>query len=73
MEVLLKDGTRLRHHTTAVRGTSENPMTRQEVDDKCHALMTPVLGARKSRSLCDTVWNLEAMKDVRELGQMLRA
>ena len=73
VEILLKDGTKLSHHTTAVRGTSENPMTRQEVHDKCHALMAPVLGTKKSRALCETVWELESMKDVRDLAKMLRA
>lgn len=48
-------------------------MTREEVDDKCYALMAPVLGIRRSRALCDTVWALEEMKDVRELARMLRA
>jgi 2-methylcitrate dehydratase PrpD len=65
--VTLKDGRELRHHTEAVRGTAENPMTRDEVDEKCFHLMRPSLGTRRSRRLCDAIWNLEAIRDIREL------
>ena len=71
--VTLKNGTKLFHHTTAVRGTIENPMSRDEVDDKCYDLMAPVLGARRTRRLCDTVWDLEAVKDMKELRPLLTA
>jgi 2-methylcitrate dehydratase PrpD len=73
VEILLKDGRELRHHTRAVRGTPENPMTREEVGDKCHDLMAPVLGGRRSRKLCETIWSLERIADVRALRPLLRA
>ena len=50
-----------------------NPMTREEVDAKAYDLMAAVLGKRRARAICDTVWSLEAMKDLRGLGEMLRA
>jgi 2-methylcitrate dehydratase PrpD len=67
VELTLKDGRRLTHRTEAVRGTSENPMTREEVDEKAYHLLAPVLGARRARGLCDAVWGLEGVKDVREI------
>ena len=67
----LEDGRQLRHHTRAVRGTDENPMTRAEVDEKCFHLMAPILGKRKARSLCDAVWSLEQTKDMRDLRPLL--
>ena len=73
VEVTLKDGRRLRHHTKAVRGTAQNPMTRAEVDEKCYDLMAPVLGKRCARSLCDAVWNIENIKDVRKLRPLLQS
>ena len=39
VELTLRDGRALRHHTKAVRGTHENPMTREEVDEKCLPLL----------------------------------
>jgi 2-methylcitrate dehydratase PrpD len=72
VEIRLKDGRTVRHHTEAVRGTADNPMTRAEVDEKCHHLMAPVLGAKKSRALCDAVWRLEKLKDARGLRTLLQ-
>ena len=71
--VTLKNGTTLFHHTTAVRGTVENPMTRTEVDDKCYDLMAPVLGVRRARRLCDAIWSVEDVKDMKELRPLLTA
>jgi 2-methylcitrate dehydratase PrpD len=71
--IKLRDGRTLRHHTQAVRGTAQNPMTRAEVDEKCFHLLAPVLGKSRARKLVDTVWALEDVKDVRTLRPLLRA
>ncbi len=73
VEVTLKDGRRLQSHTKAVRGTAQNPMTRAEVDEKCFHLMAPILGKRRARALCDAVWAMEKLGDVRKLRPLLRA
>jgi 2-methylcitrate dehydratase PrpD len=73
VEITLKDGRALTHHTQAVRGTAENPMTRAEVDEKCRDLMAPVLGKTRARKLCDAVWQLEKLRDVHALRPLLRA
>jgi 2-methylcitrate dehydratase PrpD len=72
VELALRDGRSLRHHTVAVRGTAENPMTRDEVDAKSYDLLAPVTGKARARKLCDAVWNLEAVKDVRKLRPLLQ-
>jgi 2-methylcitrate dehydratase PrpD len=73
VEIRLKDGRELRHHTQAVRGTAQNPMTRAEVDEKAYHLMAPILGRARARSLCDAVWNLERLSSMRKLRPLLRA
>ena len=73
VEVTLKDGRMFRHHTKAVRGTPKNPMPRSEVDEKCYNLCAPVLGRVRARGLCDAVWNLERVKNVRSLRPLMRA
>jgi len=73
IELDLRGGRRLSHHTRAVRGTADNPMTRAEIDAKCADLFAPVLGARRARSLIDRLWRLEAEKDVRNLRPLLQA
>ena len=71
VEVKLRDGRTLRHHTKAVRGTAENPMTRAEVDAKGYDLLAPVMGKVRARKLCDAVWTLEKLRDVRRLRPLL--
>jgi 2-methylcitrate dehydratase PrpD len=73
IEVSLSDGRNLSHHTRAVRGTAENPMTRAEVDEKSYDLMAPVLGESRARKLCDATWKLEKVRDLLVLRPLLRA
>jgi 2-methylcitrate dehydratase PrpD len=72
VEVTLNDGTRLTERVEHVRGTPENPMTRDEVVAKARELMAPVLGATACSSLIERVLALEAVKDVRELRPLLQ-
>ena len=73
VEMTLRDGRKLRRHVTAVRGTAQNPMTRAEVDEKAFHLVAPILGKTRARRLCDAVWGMEAVKDVRTLRPLLQA
>ena len=73
VEISLRDGRQFRHHTKAVRGTAENPMTRAEVDEKSYDLMAPVIGKTRARKLCDAVWRLETVRDLRGIRPLLRA
>jgi 2-methylcitrate dehydratase PrpD len=73
VEIHLRGGRGLRRHTRAVRGTAENPMMRSEVDEKSYDLMAPVIGKARARKLCDAVWSLEKVRDVRSLRPLLRA
>ena len=73
VDIVLKNGRRLHHHTKAVRGTAQNPMTRAEVDEKCYHLTAPVLGKKRARALCDAVWALESVKDARKLRPLLQS
>jgi 2-methylcitrate dehydratase PrpD len=71
--VTTADGRALTRHVPHVRGTTRNPMTRAEVHAKAADLMAPVLGAGRTRSLIDAVWDIEAVTDVRDLRPLLRA
>jgi 2-methylcitrate dehydratase PrpD len=72
VEVTLTDGTHLSEHVEAVRGTAENPMTREEVVAKSRQLMEPVLGAATCANLVERVLGLESVKDIRELRPLLQ-
>jgi 2-methylcitrate dehydratase PrpD len=73
VELKLKDGRELRHHTRAVRGTAQNPMTQAEVDEKAYHLMAPILGKARARQLCDAVWAMDKLSNMRKLRPLLRA
>ena len=73
VEIRLRDGRELRLHVKAVRGTSDSPMTRAEVDEKSYDLLAPVLGKTRARKLCDAVWNIEKIADARRLRPLLQA
>jgi 2-methylcitrate dehydratase PrpD len=73
VEITLRGGRTLSNHTKAVRGSMENPMDRAEVNEKCRDLMAPVIGKLRTRELCDVVWSLEKVRDIRSLRPLLRA
>ncbi len=56
-----------------MRGTSDSPMSRREVDEKSYDLLAPVLGKARARKLCDAVWNIEKLTDARKLRPLLQA
>ena len=72
VEITLSDGTHLSERVEHVRGTPENPMTRDEVVAKARELMTPVLGADKCSKLIERVLALDTLKDIRELRPLLQ-
>jgi len=70
IEVITKEGAQLREHGIS-RGTVENPMTTEEIEEKSRELMTPVLGKKRSEKLIKTIWSLERVKNMRELRPLL--
>ena len=71
VDLTLMDGTQLTERVEHVRGTPENPMTREEVVAKANELMTPVLGAETCSKLIERVLALDTVKDIRELRPLL--
>ena len=72
VEVTLNDGTNLTERVESVRGTPDNPMTRDEVVAKCRDLTGPVLGPAATARLIEKVLGLENMKSIRELRPLLQ-
>jgi 2-methylcitrate dehydratase PrpD len=72
VELTFQDGTQLSDWVRDVRGTSENPMTRNEVADKARDLISPVLGTAACSALISKLLALETLRDVRELRPVLQ-
>jgi 2-methylcitrate dehydratase PrpD len=73
VEISLHDGRTLKHYTHAARGSSLNPMTREEEDVKALDLLAPVLGKPRAKALIAAVWDLEKIKDMSKLRSLYRA
>jgi 2-methylcitrate dehydratase PrpD len=72
VDIKLEGGKWLTKRVDNVRGTPENPMTREEVVAKAKDLITPVLGVTVATKLVEQVMNLENVKDVREMRPFLQ-
>jgi 2-methylcitrate dehydratase PrpD len=72
VEVVLTDGKKVTDHVENVRGTVENPMSRDEVVAKARDLVSPVLGAPKSAKLIETIFSLENLKSIRDLRPLIQ-
>jgi 2-methylcitrate dehydratase PrpD len=72
VELTLADGTQLTQWVRDVRGTADNPMTRDEVVEKARDLIAPVLGTSTCSTLIDKLLSLETLRDVRELRPALQ-
>ena len=73
IEITTRDGVKFNQRVEKLRGTSENPMTKEEVEKKCSGLLAPVLGADRSQELIDRIWNLEQVSNMRTLRPLLSA
>ncbi|MFH1381529.1 MAG: MmgE/PrpD family protein [Chloroflexota bacterium] len=71
VEITTRDGTLFKEHVVSVRGTVENPLMRKEVEEKSQDLMTPILGKDRALKLSEKIWNLEQVKNIRELRPFL--
>jgi len=72
VEMVLADGSNLTERVEAVRGTMENPMTRDEVVTKARELMAPVLGTSATTKLIEAVLHLETIKTILDLRPLLQ-
>jgi 2-methylcitrate dehydratase PrpD len=71
VEVTLRDGRVLTQTTTIVRGDADNQVDREVLADKFLALASPTLVAERARHVVGAVAELETLKDVRDLTELL--
>jgi 2-methylcitrate dehydratase PrpD len=72
VEITFNDGSTLSERITAVSGSAENPMTREQVTRKASDLMTPYLGQEKCGRLIEAIFDLENLADIRALRPLLQ-
>jgi 2-methylcitrate dehydratase PrpD len=67
MQIRLKDGRTLEGQTMAAQGSYENPLSRDEEQEKALDLIVPILGRSRSEDLLAELWNFEQIADVNSL------
>jgi 2-methylcitrate dehydratase PrpD len=72
VELTFTDGTQLSEWVRDVRGTADNPMTRDEVVDKARDLIAPVLGTSACSALISKLLAIETIHDIRGLRPALQ-
>jgi len=66
VEMELTSGKTCAHHAKAVRGTPDNPMTAQEIEDKATDLIKPIIGrnAPQAGAACGALDTLRSVRDL---------
>ncbi len=70
MDITLKDGRVISHQTMAAKGSSDNPLSAREVEEKALDLIVPILGKKRSADLLFALRNIENLKNVRDLRKL---
>jgi 2-methylcitrate dehydratase PrpD len=71
VEIVTVKGYSFSELVTQVRGSPQNPMTTEEIEDKSLDLLIPILGEMRSHELIERVMNLEQIRSMRELRLLL--
>jgi 2-methylcitrate dehydratase PrpD len=71
VEITTTDGGRFSRRVVAVRGTPDNPMSRDEVVDKAADLIAPVIGEARCSQLIDRTLSIEDIPDITALRPLL--
>lgn len=73
VEVKAKDGKVYSARYDLPKGEPEVPITDSELEEKFISLATDTISKKAARGIIDIVWNLEHLKDVKELMPLLKA
>jgi 2-methylcitrate dehydratase PrpD len=71
IEIETTDGRIIREIVPYSKGLPENPMSREEVKEKFRSLVDPILPAGRPQQIIDAVENIESIKHIEELAQLL--
>ncbi|MBX3093313.1 MAG: MmgE/PrpD family protein [Cryobacterium sp.] len=70
-EITDQNGRIFSEHVTAVRGTADNPMTREEVEHKAIDLVEGLIGSERTDALIEQSRDYGAVQSVREITDLL--
>ena len=71
IEVIMKDGRRLKEIVAYSKGLPENPMSATEVEEKFHSLVDPILPSGRALEIIEAVRDIENIKNINDLMRLL--
>lgn len=71
VEITLRDGGRYVKQVDYCKGEPENPMTKQEFEEKFLSLASPVIGSSQAARVVEIIDNLEAQEELDGLFELL--
>jgi 2-methylcitrate dehydratase PrpD len=71
VEVVMRDGKKYKFRVNVLKGSAENPMSWQDVQDKFRALAVPILGNNSAAITVDMVENLEDVEDITAITKLM--
>jgi 2-methylcitrate dehydratase PrpD len=71
VKIILKDGTTYKERVDYAKGTTGNPMTKDELQDKFRGLASTVVSDEQVEKIIKTVEELEELDNVHKLGSLL--
>jgi 2-methylcitrate dehydratase PrpD len=72
VEIIMKDGQKYRARVNVPKGSVENPMSWQEIQDKFRRLARDSIDEKKAAAITELVIDVENVHDVGELAKLLR-
>jgi 2-methylcitrate dehydratase PrpD len=72
VEIVMKDGQKYKVKVNVPKGSVENPMPWQEVQDKFKSLARDSIGEKKAAAIIELVADLENVRDVAEITKLMR-
>jgi 2-methylcitrate dehydratase len=72
VEIVMQNGKRHKVRIDVLKGSVENPMSWQEIQEKFKAPASSVVGEKKAGAIIELVEDLENIKDVTEIASLLK-
>src|SRR5919199_5279543 len=69
VRIRLRDGRTVEHYVPGPKGSPENPMTLDEVAEKFHLLVDPVLGRHRAERLATLLAEIETLDNVQSITE----
>lgn len=73
IEIRMGDGSQFSTYVPIAKGNPGNELSEEELKGKFLSIVEPIAGLKSAETLISTIRNCEDMKDVRELGNLLRS